>query len=216
MNQLSSIHALLADTDLVICDLGGVLYDIDFNRTISAMQALPGYNNKPIHFGVELQDDLFVQYDRGTISSAEFRDALREKFAFSADDEAIDTAWRAVLIGPFDFARDLVLALRSSARVVLLSNISDLHLRKCLPECRHFFSEFDALYFSCRINKRKPAAEAFLHVCEMEGTAPERTVLIDDSISNCNAAEALGIRPILVSDLTLLRQYVAASLSGKR
>jgi len=188
---------------LLIIDLGGVLFDIDFEKTRSALMQLEGYNGKPLTFGVEEQQEVFVEYDRGTISTAQFRMALRELYGFTCSDDDIDRAWCAILErGLFPFAPDEVMRLRATyaaeakSAVVILSNISELHYLDARERCAPVFDMVDRVYLSYEIGKRKPDPEAFLHVLNAEGFAPSQTILIDDSASNCASATSLGIMAV--------------------
>ena len=186
---------------LLIIDLGGVLFDIDFEKTRAAMMGLDGYNGTPISFGVEQQDDVFVAYDRGDVSTADFRLALRDRYGFSCSDEDIDRAWCAILDkGLFPFAQDEVRRLKSTyasspgSTTVILSNISELHYLDCEERCRPVFEMVDRVYLSYVIRRRKPDPAAFLHVIEAEGFTPSQAVLVDDSRANCDSAATLGLR----------------------
>jgi putative hydrolase of the HAD superfamily len=181
-------------TELIVCDLGGVLYDIDFRRTILALQSLPGYNGRDILFGVDDQHPLFLEIDRGTITSAQFRAELRREWGFTCTDAELDAAWCAILISPFDHARRTVEHLRSHAPTVLLSNISLLHLELCLPQCEHFFPLFTERFYSCVMHARKPDAAAFTYVLDTMGIAPDKALMIDDSQRNCEEAANVGMR----------------------
>jgi glucose-1-phosphatase len=199
------------DRRLVIVDFGNVLYSIDFSRTVQAFEALAGYNGEPIRFGVDDQDELFFRIDRGELTKEAFRAELRSRFGFTCSDDEIDRAWCAILISPFPFIDKVISDIRGrfvGARVVMLSNISELHLEQAMrttPElfegvgARHGAPLLDDYYFSCRIGLRKPSAEVFLYVCEREGVRPEDCVLFDDSAANCKAAMKLGMRVVRVT-----------------
>lgn len=174
---------------LVIYDLGGVLYNIRFENTVLALQSLRGYNGTAIAYGVENQDEVFVEYDKGIITTAEFRSKLRRCFGFTCADSEIDAAWCAILLGLYP--QDVLI--NPAHTTVLLSNISELHYEYIEHETQEIFSRFHNCYFSYRIHKRKPDPSAFLYVCEAEGFAPIDTILIDDSTANCDAARSLGI-----------------------
>ena len=185
---------------LLIIDLGGVLFDIDFEKTRSALMKLEGYNGKSLTFGIEEQQEIFIEYDRGTISTARFREALRELYGFTCPDDDIDRAWCAILErGLFSFATDEVRDLRAryaaepGSAAVILSNISELHYLDARERCAPVFALVDRVYLSFEIGKRKPDPEAFLHVMQAEGFTPCQTVLVDDSASNCASATSLGM-----------------------
>lgn len=201
MTSAGCTSGINAMPSLLIIDLGGVLFDIDFEKTRTAMMQLDGYNGTPISFGVEQQDDVFVAYDRGDISTAEFRSALRRTYGYSCPDESIDRAWCAILErGLFPFAQDEVRRLKSTyadapgSTTVILSNISELHYLDAEERCRPVFEMVDRVYLSYVIRRRKPDPAAFLHVIEAEGFAPYQAVLVDDSRANCDSAATLGLR----------------------
>ncbi|RPI68940.1 MAG: HAD family phosphatase [Ignavibacteriae bacterium] len=210
------------DGRLLIVDFGNVLYSIDFARTVRAFEALAGYNGEPIRFGVDDQDELFFRIDRGELTKEAFRAELRSRFGFTCSDDEIDRAWCAILISPFPFIDKVISDIRGrfvGARVVMLSNISELHLEQAMRTTPELFEgvgarrgvgarhgvrarhgvPLDDYYFSCRIGLRKPSAEVFLYVCEREGVRPEDCVLFDDSAANCDAAMKLGMRVVRVT-----------------
>lgn len=196
---------------LTILDLGGVLFNIDFQRTLHAMMALEGYNGRDVMFGVEDQDPIFVAYDRGDISTVEFRARLRELYGFTCTDALIDRAWCAILDnGLFTHAEAAVAHIRqtrvrsSNDRLVIFSNISELHYLDARDRCAPVFDAVDYVYLSYVERVRKPDPAAFLHICTVERVDPTDTLLIDDSRANCASATALGMKTIHVVDSVLL------------
>lgn len=185
---------------LLILDLGGVLFDIEFEQTRQALLALPGYNGTPLTFGVEQQSDVFVAYDRGDITTAEFRTSLRSMYGFTCSDQDLDRAWCAILHrGLFADALDRVARFKTrfnASRTVILSNISELHHLDSAQRCAPVFSAVDNVYLSYVMRLRKPDPNAFTFVCEREGFSPSAAVLVDDSSANCLAASALGIHTL--------------------
>lgn len=183
---------------LLILDLGGVLFNIDFENTRRAMIALSGYNGTPITFGVEQQSDVFVAYDRGDITTSDFRRELRSLYGFTCTDAELDRAWCAILDkGLYNDAISRVQRFKdrfNATRTVILSNISELHHIDSAERCKRVFDAVDAVYLSYVIRLRKPDPRAFLHVCQTEGYDPSTTSLVDDSTSNCASAHELGIQ----------------------
>lgn len=191
---------------LVILDLGGVLFNIDFDKTRRALLALSGYNGHPIEFGLETQSDVFVAYDSGDISTIEFRKELRSMFGYTCTDDELDKAWCAILNnGLYESATDLVGSARSryasaaGDRLVIFSNISELHYLDAMVRCKPVFELVDHVYLSYVLRLRKPDPKAFLTVCNSEGALPGSTTLIDDSTANCESARALGITAIRIT-----------------
>ena len=68
---------------------------------------------------------------------------------------------------------------------------------------------FAARYFSGRLGMVKPDERIYRHVLDGLGAAPEDVVFIDDNPANIEAAEALGMRAVLHTEDTDLRQELA-------
>jgi len=183
---------------LTILDFGAVLYNIDFTLTTNALCALPGYNGKPIDFGVDVQSEVFHDIDKGAISEASFRAQLREMWGFVCTDAELDAAWCAILKGIYPTSAEVVRNFAARGPVVLLSNISSLHLRHALPDCTTMLSFFTKRFYSFEIGLRKPDPAAFHHVCEVMGVAPHEATLYDDSKANCESAAAMGMHVVRV------------------
>ena len=66
-------------------------------------------------------------------------------------------------------------------------SIFDLGLKK------HFTESFDQVYYSSRIGKRKPDAEAFQHVLDDFDLRAEECLFIDDSEQHIRTAHSMGI-----------------------
>jgi glucose-1-phosphatase len=181
--------ASISNINLIMIDLGGVLFEIDFRRTVDAFLNLPGYNGKEILFGVDNQHPLFVQADLGFVTRQEFCTQLRQEFGFIASDSDIIDAWCAILIAPYPNLPRLP----KNIPAVLVSNISAFHYHAIEHSAQSIFSMFDAWYLSFETHLRKPNPEFFLHVCKQHEVAPQHCLLIDDSLANCTAAHALGM-----------------------
>lgn len=63
----------------IIFDLGGVIIDIDYNRTSEAFKKLGAFNFDAVYTQSK-QDDLFDNYDIGKINSDTFRTILQKNY----------------------------------------------------------------------------------------------------------------------------------------
>lgn len=181
----------------LIIDLGGVLIDLDRQRCIENFRKL-GLPDVEVVLDIYHQQDFFQKYEKGLITSAEFRDVLREKIGKPVTDAQIDDAWNSFLVGIPAAKLDLLLNLRKDYVVYLLSNTNEIHWQW---SCRNAFpyktfrveDYFEHIYLSFEMNMAKPDAEIFQKVLDDTGIIPAETLFIDDSVANCRAAEALGI-----------------------
>ena len=184
--------------DTLILDLGGVLIDVDYDRSAKAFQQL-GVEHFEQQFSKAKQTPLFDRFEKGEISPKEFRDEVRRLLKPDLKDKQIDACWNAML-GSIPAERlVLVEDLRMRYRVYLLSNTNKIHVPAFLEiverenKIRDFRQEFDGAYFSCEMGMRKPDAEIFQHVLKSTFALPERTLFIDDSIQHVEGARKIGL-----------------------
>ena len=71
------------------------------------------------------QQDFFQKYEKGLITSAEFREVIRGKIGKPVTDAQIDDAWNSFLVSIPTFKLDLLLELRKKYVVYLLSNTNE-------------------------------------------------------------------------------------------
>ncbi len=185
--------------EALILDLGGVLIDIDYGKTIEAMSRIGGVDFQPLFSQAE-QVGLFSDYECGRIQTPEFRVGLRRYMRLSPTDQELDTAWNA-MVGHFPVGRlDTVRRMAERMPVFLLSNINTLHekaiqeLHAGRPDEQDYERLFNGVYFSHRIGLRKPDPAAFKLILDEQGLQASSTIFIDDSIQHVLAAQSLGLR----------------------
>ena len=71
---------------------------------------------------------------------------------------------------------------------------------------------FDALVGGDEVQNCKPAPDIFLCAAQKLGTAPEDCVVIEDSLNGVKAAEAAGMKCILIPDISELKPEEKLSL----
>jgi glucose-1-phosphatase len=201
----------LSTLDTLVLDLGGVLIDVDYDRTAKEFQAL-GFHQFEAQFSKAKQTTLFDDFEVGKLSPAQFREGIRELFTPEPGtrdpltDKEIDKCWNAMLGSVPPARMELVEELRMRYRVYLLSNTNAIHVPAFLDIIKRenriadFRQEFDGCFFSNEIGLRKPNADIFAHVLKSTFASPERTLFIDDSIQHVHGAERAGI-PALHLDL---------------
>jgi glucose-1-phosphatase len=188
----------------LIFDLGNVIIDIDPPRTYAALAALSTqYTVDEVTQRIKEQK-LWLDYEKGRYSEAEFRATLRQELSLQASDEEIDTAFNALLLEIDPRRINLLKKLAQKYRLYMLSNTSWIHfqaveeiLEKNTGE-KHFAPLFSHLFLSWQMRKIKPEPEIYQEVLQTAQLVPEETVFIDDLPDNIAAAEAQGIKGILL------------------
>lgn len=188
----------LNDYKNIIFDFGGVILNLDYQRTISAFQAL-GLKDFEASYTQLAQSELFDQLERGEVTPSEFRNGLREAFEKEVSDEELDEAWNAMLLDLPAERLELIRKIGSEKNISLLSNTNEIHVACFEGELKrqHGFvdlsSFFDTVYYSSRVGMRKPEVRIFEMVIDKEGYLPSETLFIDDSPQHIEGAKKAGL-----------------------
>ena len=182
----------------ILFDLGGVLFHIDYQRTIDAFKKL-GITDFEKHFTQHQQNDLFDAFETGKISSAVFVKTLQESLPGCSEQEIID-AWNAMLIGlPQEYLKFLE-DLGKNYRLFLLSNANEIHIQFVnenlqknlnIPSINQFFEK---AYYSQEIGMRKPYKSTFDWVLQDAGILAEETLFIEDTAQHIEGAKEAGLK----------------------
>src|SRR5690554_2604111 len=185
----------------VIFDLGGVLLNIDYHLTIQAFVDI-GMSNFQELFTQAQQSELFDKIEVGEISSDEFLAEIKALMPSHVSEVEIRTAWNAMLLDLPSERLDFLLAVKEKYNTALLSNTNSIHLESFYKELKKVHNlkslddYFHKVYFSCDLGMRKPNAETFLRVCELEGFNPSETLFIDDTIQHVEGAKQAGLQAL--------------------
>lgn len=177
----------------IIFDFGGVLYNIDYHATTRALAKL---STKPDLFDSMPQMkilDLPCEFEKGNISTGEFRDFLRTEYAIQGTDEMIDRAWNAMLLGIKPESYDFINSLRSKYKLALLSNTNTIHYNYFISECKELLGLFDSVILSYNTGMRKPDKEIYDYTLEIINAKATESLFIDDAEVNLKGAEKAGL-----------------------
>lgn len=185
----------------IIFDLGGVILNIDYQRTDKAFTDL-GVKNFSELYSQFHANPLFENLETGRVENADFVDAMRPYLPEGTPDQAIIDAWNAMLLD-FPVARlQLLQQLSQYYNLYLLSNTNAIHLHalnaileksRGIPSLDMFFNK---CYYSHEIGYRKPEKEAYQIILDENDLQPAQTLFIDDTLPNVEAAKELGIQTI--------------------
>jgi FMN phosphatase YigB (HAD superfamily) len=189
----------------IIFDLGNVIIDIDYDVMVAEFRKIAKYDFREI-ISYSHQDSIFDLFEKGKISAADFRDALRPHLKDGVTDTEIDNAWNAILIGYPSTKFDLLRKLRPKYKLYALSNINELHAAAIDNYVHSAFSIsgmkafFDYAYYSHEMGSRKPEKEIYQTVLDDADINPAHTLFIDDKAENTAAAAALGFQVYHLTD----------------
>jgi glucose-1-phosphatase len=154
----------------IIFDLGGVIIDVDYRKTIEAFEALGATNSNEIYTQA-LQKDYVDEFERGVIPKEAFIDRLRADLRGLREDvtnKQIEDAWNAMLTGfqpgRFEFIKNLR---EQGYKIFLFPNIDAIHYEGVMDWCDRcgvgadFERCFDRRYFSHIFHHNKPSVVSF-------------------------------------------------------
>src|SRR6187551_1526853 len=106
----------------IVFDLGGVLLNLDQNRTIRAFE----------RYGLDMEklnehSSLFNDFETGQITDVDFRQGIKTALKGNITDTEIDVAWNAMLLFIVEERFGLVEQLKSKFDIYLLSNTNSIH-----------------------------------------------------------------------------------------
>ena len=213
----------------LLFDYGGVLIDIDYQATPTALRRLSRAGST-IEFTQAHQAELFDAFETGHLTPAEFRAGLRAAYALDATDAELDAAWHVMLLDVPAERLALIGELRARGhQTALLSNTNTLHIAEInrrLATTYGFHNGIadvlDRVFYSQEVGLRKPGEEIFRHVLREMNWQPADTLFVEDSPQHIATARRLGLRVLhLAPPLTLTsalpealrvfpREYVSA------
>ena len=182
----------------ILFDLGNVILNIDYTLTVKSFQELELSNFENL-FSQAQQQQLFDVYEKGEISSAQFRTALKTFCKKNTTDHAIDKAWNSMLLDLPAERLDLLGRLKDTHRTFLLSNTNEIHIIAFHEYLEKNFKTsdlsayFEKMYLSYQVGMRKPDIEIFEFIIKENNLNPMETLFIDDSIQHVESAKKLGI-----------------------
>jgi glucose-1-phosphatase len=181
----------------IIFDLGGVLINLDFDRSTRAFAAL-GFDHFEKMFSQFNANELFEKLEKGTISEDAFYEVLKKAGKKDLTNEQIKFAWNSLLLDFREDSLSFLHALKKDYKLFLLSNTNSIHFdafNLVLKE-QTGLSSLDPLFtkawYSHLIGLRKPYPEIFEFVQKDAGIQASETLFIDDTIDNIQAAQQLG------------------------
>lgn len=181
----------------IIFDLGGVIVNLDQDRTIRSFKRL----NIDLD-AVNEKLPVFKQYETGHVNTQTFIQTIKAELKGNASDIEISTAWNNMILDVPAERIEVLKELRKHYKIFILSNTNELHIQEFIKlfEIDHpnenWENLFDKIYYSHQIGIRKPNVEAWQHILNENNLKANETIFIDDTSMHFKAAVSLGIKSI--------------------
>lgn len=187
----------------LIFDFGGVIINLDLPQCIENLKKL-GIANIESYLSNFGQKEFFLQFEKGEIGTAEFRNEIRKLSSKAISDNEIDNAWCSFLCDIPVERLVLLEKLRTKYRLLLLSNSNPLHVDvSAALALKHtgkgIRDYFDTCYFSYEMGLTKPDPAIFETLLADAGVSADECLFLDDGPKNIAIADSLGIQTYFVT-----------------
>jgi HAD superfamily hydrolase (TIGR01509 family) len=180
---------------IVVFDLGKVLVDFDYGIAARRIAARGTMTLAEIAQYIN-QSPIFVQYETGTVTTAQFYAEICRVSGFRGDRAEFDTCFADIFVAMKPMV-ELQAALRQRGLpAYLFSNTNELaaeHIRRSFP----FYANFDGYILSYQHGVMKPAAGLYEVVERESGRRGAEILYLDDRPENIAAGAARGWQVIL-------------------
>ncbi len=183
----------------IIFDLGGVLLTLDYSKTERSFVDL-GVANFNELYNQQKASPLFEQLETGKIGDDAFYEQFKRVANVDLDTKDMEVAWCAML---GHFPEEVLFWLDDISQrynIYLFSNTNRIHHRafqkiyKTQTGKENFDDYFIKAWYSHDLGLRKPYAQAFTKLLEIENLNASETLFIDDSHVNIEGANEAGLQ----------------------
>jgi putative hydrolase of the HAD superfamily len=195
--------------DALLFDLGRVVLDIDFDRTLACWAGHAGCEPAQLagRFGL---NEIYHRHETGEISDAEFFAGLRNTLGIGISDAQFLEGWNAIFAGEMPGIAPLLARATKRLPLYAFSNTNSAHVEHFSVAYAGVLGHFREMFLSSAIGLRKPEAAAFDHVVKAIGVPAERIVFFDDLTENIEGARERGLTAVHVKSPDDVAETLAA------
>jgi glucose-1-phosphatase len=189
----------------IIFDYGGVIINIDFQRTIDSFIRLGAANFDQL-YSKATQSGVFDELDKGNITQEAFVDKVLAWLPKHVTPAEVVQAWNDIMIDLPKYRIKMLEEIKPNYNTFLLSNTNEIHYKVYNEWLKNdyghddFAGLFNKAYLSFRLGMRKPDREIFDLVFSQNGLDKKETLFIDDSIHIVHATRSYGILSYWLKD----------------
>ena len=192
---------------LVLFDLGGVVFEVESDRLVHQVSQLIGRPFEEVQRAV-YHTDLLLPFELGRISATAYYEGLKKRLKLRWTYGQFVQAWNGIFTEHTDVTT-LMQQLRKRHRLMALTNTNILHLD-------HIKASFPSLSVledwvaSCDVGLRKPDPQFYRVALERAGVRPSEAVYVDDRPEMVEAGRAVGLTAIRFENGRQLAQDLQA------
>ncbi len=191
-------------TPVMLFDLGGVVIENTGFDALNAM--LPVALDGAAIRERWLNSSVVRRFELGHLPASAFAEQFLEEWGITISPESFLDEFTSWPKGFYPGAEALLRRLRAEYHVSCLSNSNELHWARF----GGFIDHFDRAFSSHLLGRIKPDADIFEDVMRELEVDPDRLYFFDDSLSNIQTAQRLGVRAFLVDGIRDVERVLEA------
>lgn len=185
----------------LLFDLGRVVIDIDFARVMTAWAHAARCD--PVRLARDFDANVrgatwFGRHERGEMSDDEFFREVSGVLGLGLDEVAMRAGWNDIFVGEVPGINALLRQSAGRFDLYALSNTNPAHHDVFGVRFAEVLSHFRKLYLSHELGLRKPEPAIYRRVAADLRLSPHEILFFDDLAENVAAAEAVGMKAVLV------------------
>ncbi|TSA42339.1 MAG: HAD family phosphatase [Betaproteobacteria bacterium] len=188
------------DIRVLLFDLGGVILEIDFNRVFEVWGAHAGVPAPVIRSRFRF-DAFYESHERGQITASAYFESLRASLGIRLSDAQFTEGWNAIFTGEVPGIAALLRQSKEILPLYVFSNTNSMHHAYWAREFADTMRNFQKVFVSSDLGRRKPEPEAFAAVTSAIGVPFENILFFDDTDENVQSARSLGMHAVHVGAL---------------
>ena len=176
----------------VIClDLGKVIVDYDRTIPLASLTARSALSPPEI-MRVLTDTEPLLRFDRGQYSRSDFYRTMCGRLHLDVSTDEFEGLWNSLFLPEPLLSEAFLLSLKRRYRLLLLSNINEIHFEfvwKHYPLVRHIEDRLLSYELGCL----KPEPSIYRLAIDRSGVLPQEIFFADDRPENVEAARQAGI-----------------------
>ena len=202
-----SVSRLKHTPRAILLDLGGVLIDVSFERSLRfwhacagrVAQAQPSSGMGEHDLATEMTtnaalDQAYERHERGEIDFSAFAAALNGQLRLNLHEAQWRQGWNAALGEALPAARQLVCRAAAQWPLFLFSNTNATHHAHWCAQHHELLAPMRAVFVSHRLGLRKPEPQAYQTVAAQMGVNEDLIVFFDDRAQNVEGARRANLQ----------------------
>jgi FMN phosphatase YigB (HAD superfamily) len=195
--------------DALLFDLGRVVLDLDFNKTLTCWAGHAGCEVAHL-VGRFPRDENYHRHEKGEIGDAEFFANVRNSLGIDLSDGQFLEGWNAIFAGEMPGIAPLLARAAKRLPLYAFSNTNTAHAEHFSIAYAPVLGHFREIFLSSAIGLRKPDAASYDYVVKAIGVPASRIVFFDDLAENIEGARGRGLTAVHVTSPADVADALAA------